>query len=164
MFITFLLSGFGSEAVAAFGVASRIEALALIGIFAVSMSLTPFIAQNFGAGEHDRIDQAVVFGGKASIYLGVVLFTVLALLGPLIAQVFSDDPAVIRFVGLYFKIVAFSYGFQGIVNITVAIFNGLQLPETALRIMAVRTFVIVFPLLFLGSIFGLTWLLVALAL
>ena len=65
MFITFLLSGFGSEAVAAFGVAIRIEALALIGIFAVSMSLTPFIAQNFGAGEHDRIDQAVVFGGKA---------------------------------------------------------------------------------------------------
>ena len=94
----------------------------------------------------------------------MVLFTVLALLGPLIAQVFSDDPAVIRFVGLYFKIVAFSYGFQGTVNITVAIFNGLQLPETALRIMAVRTFVIVFPLLFLGSIFGLTWLLVALAL
>lgn len=44
MFITFLLAGFGSEAVAAFGVASRIEALALIGIFAVSMSLTPFIA------------------------------------------------------------------------------------------------------------------------
>lgn len=164
MFITFLLSGFGSEAVAAFGVAIRIEALALIGIFAVSMSFTPFIAQNFGAGEHDRIDQAVVFGGKASIYLGLVLFTVLALLGPLIAQVFSDDPAVIRFVGLYFKIVAFSYGFQGIVNVTVAIFNGLQLPETALRIMAVRTFMIVFPLLFLGSIFGLTWLLVALAL
>lgn len=164
MFITFLLSGFGSEAVAAFGVASRIEALALIGIFAVSMSLTPFIAQNFGAGEHDRIDQAVVFGGKASIYLGLVLFTVLALLGPHIAKVFSDDPAVIRFVGLYFKIVAFSYGFQGIVNVTVAIFNGLQLPETALRVMAVRTFVIVFPLLFLGSIFGLTWLLVALAL
>ena len=94
----------------------------------------------------------------------MVLFTVLALLGPLIAQVFSDDPAVIRFVGLYFKIVAFSYGFQGIVNVTVAIFNGLQLPETALRIMAVRTFMIVFPLLFLGSIFGLTWLLVALAL
>ena len=164
MFITFLLSGFGSEAVAAFGVASRIEALALIGIFAVSMSLTPFIAQNFGAGEHDRIDQAVVFGGKASIYLGLVLFTVLALLGPHIAKVFSGDPAVIRFVGLYFKIVAFSYGFQGIVNVTVAIFNGLQLPETALRIMAVRTFVIVFPLLFVGSIFGLTWLLVALAL
>ena len=162
MFTTFLLSGYGSEAVAAFGVASRIEALALIGIFAVSMSLTPFVAQNFGVGEHDRIDQAVVFGGKASIYIGFALFLLLAIFGPEIARVFSDDPDVIRFVGLYFKIVALSYGFQGIVNVTVAIFNGLQMPNTALRIMAVRTFAIVVPLLLIGSFLGVWWLLVAL--
>ncbi len=164
MFVTFLLAGHGAEAVAAFGVASRIEALALIGIFAVSISITPFIAQNFGAGHHDRIDEAVVFAGKASIYLGILLFGVLALLGPMIARIFSDDPEVIRFVGLYFKIVALSYGFQGIVNVTVAIFNGLQIPRTALRIMLVRTFAIVFPLLLVGSFLGLWWLLGALAL
>ena len=76
MFTTFLLAGYGSEAVAAFGVAGRIEALALIGIFAVSISITPFVAQNFGAEEHDRIDAAVVFAGKASIYLGVLMFWV----------------------------------------------------------------------------------------
>ena len=164
MFATFLLAGFGSEAVAAFGVASRIEALALIGIFAVSMALTPFIAQNFGAGEHDRIDRAVVFGGKASVYIGFVLFVILAATGPWIAGIFSDDPAVTEFVGLYFKIVALSYGFQGITNVTVAIFNGLQLPGTALKIMVIRTFVIVFPALFVGSLLGLWWLLAALAL
>ncbi|MFT5631007.1 MAG: putative MATE family efflux protein [Gammaproteobacteria bacterium] len=162
--VTFLLSGYGSEAVAAFGVASRIEALALIGIFAVSMSITPFVAQNFGAGEHDRIDQAVIYAGKSSIYLGVLLFGILALLGPSIARIFSQDPDVIRFVSLYFKIVAISYGFQGIVSVTVAIFNGLQLPGTALKLMSVRTFVIVFPLLIIGAQFGLWWVLVALAL
>ena len=163
MFTTYLLAGYGSEAVAAFGVASRIEALALIGIFAVSMSITPFVAQNFGADEHDRIDEAVVFAGKASIYLGVALFAVLALLGPVIAGIFSDDPDVIRFVSLYFKIVAISYGFQGILNVSVAIFNGLQMPGTALRLMTVRTFVIVFPLLFVGAQMGLWWILLALA-
>jgi len=162
MFTTYLLAGYGSEAVAAFGVASRIEALALIGIFAVSMSITPFVAQNFGAGAHDRIDEAVVFAGKSSIYLGIGLFAVLALLGPYIARIFSDDPAVIRFVSLYFKIVAISYGFQGIVNVTVAIFNGLQLPGTALKLMVIRTFVIVFPMLFIGAHFGLWWILIAL--
>ena len=164
MFITFLLAGYGAEAVAAYGVASRIEALALIGIFAVSMSVTPFVAQNFGAGEHDRIDEAAVFAGKTSIYLGLALFLVLALAGPWIARIFSDDPEVVRFVGLYFKIVALCYGFQGIVNVTVAIFNGLQMPATSLRIMAVRTFVIVFPLLGLGAWLGLWWLLAGLAL
>lgn len=163
MFTTYLLAGYGTEAVAAFGVASRIEALALIGIFAVSMSITPFVAQNFGADEHDRIDEAVIFAGKASIYLGVALFAVLALLGPVIAGIFSNDPDVIRFVSLYFKIVAISYGFQGILNVTVAIFNGLQMPGNALRLMSIRTFVIVFPLLFIGAQIGLWWILVALA-
>lgn len=164
MFTTYLLAGYGSEAVAAFGVASRIEALALIGIFAVSMAITPFIAQNFGAQEHDRIDAAVIFAGKASIYLGILLFIVLALLGPYIARIFSDDPAVIRFVSLYFKIVAISYGFQGIVSVTVAIFNGLQLPGQALKLMGIRTFAIVFPLLLAGSFLGMWWILIALAL
>ena len=164
MFTTFLLAGFGSKAVAAFGVASRIEALALIGIFAVSMAVTPFIAQNFGAGMHDRIDKAVIFGGKASIYLGFALFLILALAGPWIARIFSNDPQVIEFVGLYFKIVALTYGFQGIVNVTVAIFNGLQMPNTALRLMLVRTFALVFPSLIIGSYFGLWGLLIGLAL
>mgnify|MGYP000428925957 CR=1 FL=1 len=164
MFTTYLLAGYGSEAVAAFGIASRIEMLALIGIFAVSMAITPFVAQNFGAKEHDRIDTAVIFAGKASIYLGVLLFVVLALLGPFIARIFSDDPTVVRFVGLYFKIVAISYGFQGIVNVTVAIFNGLQMPGMALKLMGIRTFVIVFPLLLVGSFIGLWWILIALAL
>ncbi len=164
MFTTFLLAGYGSEAVAAFGVASRIEALALIGIFAVSMSITPFIAQNFGASEHDRIDDAIIFAGKASIYLGIVLLVLLALLGNAIARIFSDDPEVIRFVSLYFKIVAISYGFQGILNVTVAILNGLQMPGTALRLMAIRTFAIVFPLLLVGAQLGVWWILGALAL
>lgn len=163
MLVTYLLAGYGSDAVAAFGVASRIEALAMIGIFAVSMSITPFIAQNFGADEHNRIDLAIIFAGKSSIYMGILLFGVLALLGPYIARIFSEDPDVIRFVSLYFKIVAVSYGFQGIVSVTAAIFNGLQLPGTALKLMAIRTFAIVFPLLLIGAQLGLWWILVALA-
>lgn len=145
-------------------VALGLGARALIGIFAVSMSITPFIAQNFGAGAHDRIDDAVIFAGKASIYIGGILLVVLALLGPAIARIFSDDPEVIRFVSFYFKFVAVSYGFQGILNVTVAILNGLQMPGTALRLMAIRTFVIVFPLLLIGAQLGLWWILAALTL
>ncbi|KZK88733.1 Multidrug export protein MepA [Pseudovibrio sp. W64] len=163
IFTTFLLADYGSQAVAAFGIVGRIESLALIGIFAVSMAVTPFIAQNFGAKEHERIDQAIIFAGKASFYLGILLFAVLALLGPSIATIFSDDPAVINFVSIYFKIVAVSYAFQGLVAVTVAIFNGLQMPRIALKIMLVRTFVLVFPLLFIGSKLGLWWILAGLA-
>lgn len=164
MFTTFLLAGYGSEVVAAFGVAGRIEALAMIGIFAVSSAMTPFVAQNFGADEHDRIDQAVVFAGKASIYMGVVIFAILAILGPRIAAIFSDDPDVIRFVTFYFRIVALSYGFYGILNVTSAIFNGLQLPLLSLRLMLVKTIIFTVPPLIIASYISVTAILVALAL
>lgn len=59
---------------------------------------------------------------------------------------------------------AASYGFQGIVNMTVAISNGLQMPRTSLKLMAIRTFIIAFPFIFVGSLFGLMWVLVAMAL
>lgn len=162
LFVTYLLAGYGSETVAAYGVASRIETLALTGVFAVSVAITPFVAQNFGAGAFDRIDDTIVFAGRISLCLGVLLFALLALLGPTIARIFSDDPDVINFVSLYFKIVAISYGFQSLVNVTVAILNGLQMPGSALRLMAIRTFAIVFPLLLIGAQLGLWWILTAL--
>lgn len=161
--ITFLLAGYGSETVAAYGVASRIETLALVGIFAVSTALTPFIAQNFGAGLHDRIDLAVVFAGKVSIYLGAVLFIGLALSGPYIARIFSEDLQVIAFTSLYFKFVAISYGFFGIMNVTAAIFNGMQLSLMSLKLMMVKTFILTIPLLILASFIHVYAILTALA-
>lgn len=163
MIITVLLAGTGPEAVAAYGVAARIEALALIGIFAVGMAVTPFIAQNMGADAHDRIDEAIIFAGKASIYMGSLLFIGLFFAGSWLAQIFSDDAQIIQLVGLYFKIIALSYGFVGILNVTIAIFNGLQLSVTSLKIMCVRTFIITIPLIIIGAYFGVVWLLIGLA-
>ncbi|MEM9629808.1 MAG: MATE family efflux transporter [Pseudomonadota bacterium] len=163
IFTTFLLARYDTDVVAAFGIASRIEALALAGISAISMAATPFVAQNFGAGKHGRIDEAIIFAGKASLLIGFCLFVVLAFAGPHIAKIFTQDPRIAEFVGLYFKIVALSYGFQGIVNVTAAVFNGLQSPLLALKLMFVRSALIVFPALAIGSLFGPLWILIALS-
>ena len=162
MFTISILAQFGTDIVAAFGVATRIEALALIGIFAVSSAMTPFVAQNFGAEKHTRIDSAIVFAGKASVYIGLLVFFILAIFGSYIARIFSTDPAVISFVGLYFRIVAISYILYGLFNVTSAIFNGLQMPVSSLRLMLVRTFIFTMPLLVIASFINATAILVAL--
>ena len=48
--IVSLLAGYGKEAVAGFGIASRVEALSVIPLFALSASIGPFVGQNCGAG------------------------------------------------------------------------------------------------------------------
>ena len=163
-FITFLAAGSGAEVVAALGIATRIELLGLVGISSVSVALVPFVAQNFGAKNRARVDEAIVFAGKASFYWGGLLFGALILgAGPL-ARLFSGDETVQHYVTLYFWIVAISYAPAGLLAVTSSIFNGVQIPGESLRILMVKTFAFTAPLAWLGSLFGAAGLFAAISL
>ena len=164
MFITFLLGRETSTAVAAFGVAGRIETLLMVGVMAVSTAATPFIAQNLGAKQKLRIDEAIVFGGKASTYLGILLFILLMIFVKPISHLFSDDAEVVGFTQTYFYIVSISYVFYSLYLISSSIFNGLQLPFNSLKIILVKTLVFTVPLCLLGSLWGVAGIFVGLAL
>ena len=56
--LTAIVATFGESAVAAFGVGSRIESIACLVVLALSMTLPPFISQNFGAGKMDRVEES----------------------------------------------------------------------------------------------------------
>src|SRR5690606_18436977 len=49
--ITAMLARYGPEAVAGFGVASRVEALTLVMYYALSAIIGPFVGQNVSAGK-----------------------------------------------------------------------------------------------------------------
>ena len=153
-FLTFLVARQGDEAVAGFGVASRVQALALVGVFGVSTAITPFIAQNLGARQPRRIDEAVVFAGKASVYWGLGVFVLLVAFAGPIGRVFSGSTEVQEVTRLYFYVVAGTYAPFGLLSVTAAIFNGILEPGKALRILFVKAIVLTAPLAWLGSAFG----------
>ena len=49
--VQFYLKTFGTAAVAAYGVAMRVEQLFLLPVFGLTGALLPIVAQNYGAGE-----------------------------------------------------------------------------------------------------------------
>jgi Na+-driven multidrug efflux pump len=53
--ITAMIARYGPEAVAGFGVASRIESLVLVIFYALSSVIGPFVGQNLSAGKDRRI-------------------------------------------------------------------------------------------------------------
>ena len=154
MYLTFLFAKQSSEAVAAFGVTSRIQTLLMIGILGVSTAITPFIAQNIGAKKQSRVNESIVFGGKASIYLGIIVFFVLMVFIKPIATVFSKNTEVINYTSMYFYIVSGSYVFYGLFIITSSIFNGLQLPANSMKIMLVKSLLFTVPFTLIGAYFG----------
>ena len=162
--ITRMISEYGKEAVAAFGVGGRLEALSLIGIWALSMAMTPFVGQNFGAGNSDRIRGALRFGVKFSLVWGGVVFTVLYLLSGIIAPIFNDDKAVIASVILFLQIIPISYAMYGISTLVNSTFNALGKPLQASLVIILHLFVFVLPLAYLGSkVYGLKGIFVGIA-
>ena len=164
MYLTFLLAQQSPLAVAAFGVAGRIETLLMIGILGVSTAITPFIAQNFGAKQKTRIDEAVVFGGKASTYLGILVSVILFLFIKPIARLFSENSEVISYTSNYFYLVSLSYIFYGLYLVTTSIFNGLKLTVNSLRISLIKSLLITIPLTLIGSFWGTHGIFIGLAL
>lgn len=154
--LTRMISKYGEAAVAAFGVGDRLEALSVIGIWALAAAMTPLVGQNLGAGNYDRIRAALRFGVKFSLVWGGVMFIVLYVLSGVIAPIFSNDKTVIASIILFLQIVPISYAIRGISRLVNSMFNALGKPLQASLVVILQIFVLVLPLAYLGSkVYGL---------
>lgn len=157
--MTAIVAGYGESAVAAFGVGSRIESIACLVVLAMSMTLPPFISQNFGAGNLERVEQAFNVSAKFVILWQVAIYLVLILISPLITSAFAKEQSVADIITLFMWILPLGYGLQGIVILTNSSFNALHKPMIALMLSIVRLFIFYVPLAYVGSLFyGLTGL------
>jgi putative MATE family efflux protein len=151
--MTAIVANFGDSAVAAFGVGSRIESIACLVVLAMSMSLPPFISQNFGAGNMHRVEAAYKTSIKFVLIWQFLIFIILLLIAPFIAEAFAKEKAVADIILLFMLILPFGYGLQGVIILTNSSFNALHKPMVALGLSFIRLFVCYVPLAYIGSLF-----------
>ncbi|MFB1036440.1 MAG: MATE family efflux transporter [Sinobacterium sp.] len=159
--VTAVVADYGPEAVAAWGVGGRLESIASIVVLSLSMSLPPFISQNFGANKLERVTQAYSLCVKFVIVWQLFIFVILALLSSVIANIFTDEPDVASIIIMFLVIMPLGYGLQAVTVLTNSSFNAMHMPMSALLLNFTRLFVFVVPFSFLGSywfnLFGLFW-------
>ncbi|GAB0150715.1 MATE family efflux transporter [Marinobacterium sp. BA1] len=161
--LTALVAVHGAEAVAAFGAGARIESLSLLFCLALSMTLPPFISQNFGALQLERVKSAYRGAIRFALMWQLIIFALLVLLSGPISRMFSDDPEVAHWLQLWMLIVPAGFGFQAVTFLSASSFNALHQPMRAMRISLFRLFLMYVPLGWLGNLlFGLTGMFVAL--
>jgi len=162
--ITAMLARYGPEAVAGFGVASRVESLTLVLFYALSAVIGPFVGQNIAAGRADRIFEALRLCMLFCVGTGLAVAVLLALSGAWLPTLFSDNPQVTKVSTLYLMIAPISYGAYGMVMIMNASFNGMGKPMPAVHISVSRMALIYVPLAFVANrFFGITGIFVAYA-
>ncbi len=161
--ITRIVSQSGENAVAAYGVATRIESLGLTGILALSVILTPLVAQNFGSKQQARLDQIVSYSGRMTVYWGFLFFVILLIFAEMIGSIFTDNPEVIHHTKNYLYILGISFPMFGLVLITTSFFNGVYMPKDSLKLTLIKSLGFTIPLAFVGSLFSLQGVWIGLA-
>lgn len=154
MVVTALLSNYGSEAVAAFGIATRIEAFAFILLMALAVGMGPIIGQNYGAGNFARVEETLNKAIGFSVVWCIAIGGILILLAEKIAAIFSDDPIVIYYTALSFIIIAPTYMFNSLVNGWSSAFNAMGKPQISFAMTCIKMILLMIPALFIGAELG----------
>ncbi|HOX05132.1 MAG TPA: MATE family efflux transporter [Planctomycetota bacterium] len=151
--LTWILSRFGNEAVAASGAAGRIEMFAFVIPMALGISLNPFVSQNYGAGRLDRIREARTLAGGFAVLYGGAVAVAFFLAAPWLAAAFSDDSAVTVVLTSYIRIICFGYGMMEVHRYCSMILTGLHRPASSMALNLVRVAGLLVPLSLLGAHF-----------
>ncbi len=120
-----VVNGFGTAAVAAFTATTRVEQLTQQPFGSLSMALSTYSGQNFGAKRLDRVrlglrDSMLAMGAFSLAMLGIM-----QLLGGRIIAVFVSDPEVIALGGRAIRITSWFYVFLGTIYMTRGTLNGV---------------------------------------
>ncbi|MEA1911504.1 MAG: MATE family efflux transporter, partial [Spirochaetota bacterium] len=154
--ITRIVSIYGTAAVAGFGVATRLEMIVLMIIRSLAAVMIPFTGQNWGRGKMGRVSEAVKKAFKFSLFWSIITYGSFYFSSAFMAGLFNKDPVVINTVVIYLRIIALTYGFQGILLLSSSVLNAIGKPIHAIGLSLLRLLGLYIPLALIGSkMFGL---------
>ncbi len=164
LIITRLLANHGHEVVAGYNVASRVETMAHMILWSCSSSVEPFVGQNWGARQFDRVKRALFLAHSFCLAWGALTFVVMILFGSYLVSLIDNNPIVVETATMFFLCVPLSIGFMGMMQVANSSFNARGLPMPALVISLLRSLIVFVPLALIGDrLWGYTGIFVATA-
>lgn len=132
LFLTRVISQYGTEPVAALGIGHRVESLGYCISVGFSIAATTLVGQNIGAKNYKRAKE---IAWKIASYIGVLMMFIsinILLFKDKIARVFTQDPEVIANASGYLTAIGYTETFLGFEIVMEGVFSGLgnTLPPT----------------------------------
>jgi len=117
-----IVNKFGTNVIAGYSVASRLDSLALIPAMSFSQALSTFVGQNIGANKPERIRAGLIATIKMSGIVTIVTTVFIVFTGHILMSLFTNDTEVIRLGDQYLTIVSSFY----IMFTLMFIYNGVM--------------------------------------
>lgn len=130
--LTYFVSQFGQEAVAAFGAAARIEQVALLPLIGIDVATLSLVAQNNGAGLPTRVRETMGTAIKYGLLIMAIGAVTVAIFAPQLMQLFSNDQQVIAIGVSYVRIKAWALLPAAFMFVSLSAMRGIKRPFQAL--------------------------------
>ena len=153
--ITYFASQFGKEAVAAYGIATRIEQIALLPTIGLNIAALTLAGQNMGAGLPGRVFESWKLNIRYGLMIILIGVIAVSLFARQLMQAFTADISVIDIGAEYLHVAVLFFFAYVFLNISVSTLQGMKKPLYAIFVGAYRQFLVPLPLfLFLAIYLG----------
>jgi len=153
-FMTFLVVGFGTVAIVAYGIGGRILSFIIIPAFGLSIATSTLVGQNIGAGKIERAEEVIRKGAVISFVslsiVGVIMFFTADFLAALFVP--GETEAILAS-AFFIRIISLSFGFIGLQLIYNGAFRGAGDTFIAMILSIISLWILQFPLAYLLSHF-----------
>ena len=145
-FMLKIVSYFGPYAIAAYGIVSRLDSVAILPAIGIAGAAIVIVGHNVGARKFDRAEsttwKAVLLASAFMELVGLIFF----LAPEFWVNIFNKNPDIVRFGASYLRIVSLTYMFTGIVMIIAGAFQGAGKGVPSLVLTSLRLFFLGIPL------------------
>ena len=140
-----LVTSFGSDVVAAYGIGSRVLSLVIVPALGLSIATTSLVGQNIGALKIKRAEKIGNLSGKIA-FIGLTAIGIIMYIFAenLTAFFVPNDPKVIHDGAVFIKIMAPSFGLLGIQQVLNGLFYGVGFTTASLLISLLSLWIIRF--------------------
>jgi Na+-driven multidrug efflux pump len=122
--VTAYAARFGTEALAGYGLASRMELLVYSLVLAFGAGATTMVGICVGAGRLERARLVTLVSCALAVAVFATLGLIVAVSGRSIAGLFTDVDGVLHAAAAYFHAIGFVYGFMALFTILFAAYQG----------------------------------------
>lgn len=148
---------YGSNAVASYGIAYKINTISIMLSVGLSQGITPLFGYIYGAKNYNKLKKSVVLSCIYSVVLGIVFTVLFLLLRNPLCSIFLNDSELLEQSSLFLTILSISGFAVGIINVITAYYQAIGKAIQCLAITLLKNIVIFLPLVIIfNNLFGLS--------
>ena len=167
MFLNRFMAHFGTVYVASFGLATRLESLVSLPIFALSISLLTLVGMFYGAKRYDLVKSISWYGIEIGVAAAGAVGVLLYVFPIVFLKIFTQDRLILMIGSAYLRVDVLTFPTMAIAMILSRVLQGMGFGFPGFFINAIRIFLVAVPLAYvfvfvLGySFISIAWAMVA---